>query len=231
MWELFNKHHSSSNTNTDLDNHDNSHHHSFYNQLPQYPYAEWLSLTYHLLWMGGGTNQDKITSTTTKNSKKKKLDLDPVDYFKLPQNKAKEIPISRMHFDRMENLMTMIRGRKVFVLYDPLQSENLYGDVPMITASYQAQVVRNQNQNQNNNKKNKNKDIEITYIRNSSKINMEPHIFHTYSPVNVRAPNYERFPKFKNAKGMICEIEEGDTIYVPSHWWHEVRYLYYDLIF
>lgn len=179
--------------------------------------------------MGGGRNEfpSSSSSSSSVNHQKQKtkklkenIDYDPIKYFKSQSssssnNKKKfnQVPVSRMHFDRMENLMTVLKGKKTFILYDPLQSDNLYGSIPMIGASYDAEIVKNFKINDG---------FKVKFIRNSSKISKEPNNYHTYSPINVRSPNFKKYPKLKNAKGMICEVEEGDTIYVPSHWWHEV---------
>jgi hypothetical protein len=158
----------------------------FLRQLPSYPFAEWLSMKYHLLWLGGGEAEkgDGFPGST----------------------EGLSAPVSRMHYDRLENLMTMVKGKKRFYLYGPDQSSALYGGTPMIQASLQAKIVKNK----------------IIYSRNRSTVQMQPNVYHTYSPVNVRDPNYTKYPLLKDAKGMICDLEEGETLYLPSHWWHEV---------
>ncbi|XP_034951121.1 bifunctional peptidase and arginyl-hydroxylase JMJD5 [Chelonus insularis] len=35
-------------------------------------------------------------------------------------------------------------------------------------------------------------------------------------------PDYEKFPKFKNAKGFMCYLEPGEMLYIPPGWWHHV---------
>lgn len=42
------------------------------------------------------------------------------------------------------------------------------------------------------------------------------------SPVDILAPNLTRFPKFAQASPLVCEIEAGDILFLPSFWWHEV---------
>lgn len=51
---------------------------------------------------------------------------------------------SRMHFDRMENLMSVISGAKTFTLYPPTESTRLYAGGPCISASLSATLTRNQ---------------------------------------------------------------------------------------
>ena len=43
------------------------------------------------------------------------------------------------------------------------------------------------------------------------------------SPVDILKPNYDRFPKFKDARALNCTINEGDVLFMPSFWWHEVQ--------
>lgn len=47
------------------------------------------------------------------------------------------------------------------------------------------------------------------------------------SMVSLRAPDFERFPRFKEALGeaMEAELAPGDAIYIPSLWWHSVQAL------
>lgn len=180
-------------------------------QLPQHPFAEWLSMKYHLLWLGGG-EQESRERVMNRLKEKKSSKKSRKDRAREKIKKGGIVPVSRMHYDRMENLMTMITGRKKFYLYDPSQSNELHGGTPMIQASFKAQLVRNSYNN----------GLSVKYSRDPSTAIIEPNIYHTYSPVNVRYPNHTKHPKLRRAKGIICEITKGDTLYVPSHWWHEV---------
>jgi HSPB1-associated protein 1 len=46
-----------------------------------------------------------------------------------------------------------------------------------------------------------------------------------YSPINVFAPDLERFPEFLNATQHHAELSAGDVLYVPNHWWHHALHV------
>jgi hypothetical protein len=45
------------------------------------------------------------------------------------------------------------------------------------------------------------------------------------SMVDVEKPNFERFPKFREAldHAFVADLEPGDAIYIPALWWHGVK--------
>ncbi|EGD60390.1 pass1 domain protein [Novosphingobium nitrogenifigens DSM 19370] len=47
------------------------------------------------------------------------------------------------------------------------------------------------------------------------------------SLVDIRAPDYERFPRYREAEahGLVAMLEPGDAIYIPTLWWHGVESL------
>jgi len=47
----------------------------------------------------------------------------------------------------------------------------------------------------------------------------------TYSNVDVENPDYEKYPEFKNAQPYVVDLKGGETLFMPSFWWHHVRNL------
>ncbi|XP_038061273.1 hypoxia-inducible factor 1-alpha inhibitor-like [Patiria miniata] len=45
------------------------------------------------------------------------------------------------------------------------------------------------------------------------------------SQVDFDNPDYEKFPKFRNAKGLQAVVGPGDVIYIPMYWWHHIESL------
>jgi len=44
------------------------------------------------------------------------------------------------------------------------------------------------------------------------------------SPIDIEAPNFEKFPLFLFApESMDCTINEGEVLFLPAFWWHEVK--------
>lgn len=46
-----------------------------------------------------------------------------------------------------------------------------------------------------------------------------------YSPVDVEAPDYARFPLFKRAAPLEVMLAPGEILFIPVRWWHYVRAL------
>lgn len=49
--------------------------------------------------------------------------------------------------------------------------------------------------------------------------------FNVHTPVDIARPDYGKFPGLKHVKGMRCVLEPGDTLFIPSGYWHYIRYL------
>ncbi|QSJ20131.1 cupin-like domain-containing protein [Nostoc sp. UHCC 0702] len=46
-----------------------------------------------------------------------------------------------------------------------------------------------------------------------------PHISHLNS---IDKPDFEKFPKFQKAKYTECLLEQGEMLFIPTYWWHQV---------
>lgn len=49
--------------------------------------------------------------------------------------------------------------------------------------------------------------------------------FNVHSTVDVDAPDYEAYPGLNYVKGFTTILEHGDTLFMPSGYWHHIEYL------
>lgn len=49
--------------------------------------------------------------------------------------------------------------------------------------------------------------------------------FERQTQVDIHHPDAEAFPKFREAVALDCRLRQGDTLFIPSNWWHEVETL------
>jgi ribosomal protein L16 Arg81 hydroxylase len=54
--------------------------------------------------------------------------------------------------------------------------------------------------------------------------NLHRYPFTCRSYVDVESPDFERFPGLKDAQGYKVQLEPGDTLYIPSGYWHHFVY-------
>lgn len=137
-------------------------------------------------------------------------------------------PTGRLHFDRFENIMAVVAGRKRFHIFGPDQGENVYAATPLRSATYSfernnaAAAGRAGGKAKAGGKGRVLRSSIGKFYRDPGSVSQDYSDFHTYSPVDVKNPNYTLFPKFKKAKGLICDINRGEMLYLPTDWWHEV---------
>jgi len=43
--------------------------------------------------------------------------------------------------------------------------------------------------------------------------------------IDFSNPDFEKWPALKHAKGWQCELNHGETLYIPEGYWHHMRYL------
>ncbi|MET0540584.1 MAG: cupin-like domain-containing protein, partial [Variovorax sp.] len=61
-----------------------------------------------------------------------------------------------------------------------------------------------------------------------------PRLYNTnavFSPIDLDAPDYDRYPLLRGVKVLEVVVEPGETIYLPLGWWHQVRALDVSLSF
>lgn len=51
--------------------------------------------------------------------------------------------------------------------------------------------------------------------------------FATYAleDYNIAKPDFEKFPALNGIEGIECFLEHGDTLFMPTGWWHYMEYL------
>ena len=147
--------------------------------------------------------------------------------------------VGAIHFDRQENLMAVVRGAKTFNIFDPAQTDHLYGGAPMREAKFEARdsVPGHGHGHGSDGQGTATSTSPGAYpggVRQHGRVRLErlysnvdsttsPNRMGTYSPVNLSAPDLRRFPAFTQARPRTCRVEEGDVLYLPSRWWHEVE--------
>jgi hypothetical protein len=88
--------------------------------------------------------------------------------------------VTQTHRGAPENLYSVVRGQKRFVMWPPSQTRKVY-----------------------------------PYSLFSKLPN--------FSPVDPDVPDFARFPRFRDAQPWVADLRDGDTLFIPSLWWHHVR--------
>lgn len=52
-----------------------------------------------------------------------------------------------------------------------------------------------------------------------------PHALITREDIDFMNPDLEKFPALKKAKGMVTELNHGESLYMPEGYWHQMTYL------
>ncbi|TRO64443.1 cupin-like domain-containing protein [Christiangramia sabulilitoris] len=42
--------------------------------------------------------------------------------------------------------------------------------------------------------------------------------------IDMDNPDFEKYPALARAKGFETRLQHGDALYIPSHWWHFIKY-------
>lgn len=52
-----------------------------------------------------------------------------------------------------------------------------------------------------------------------------PHSVHNLESIDLDAPDFENYPGLKYLDGLEANMEHGDALYMPSGYWHYIKYL------
>jgi len=120
-----------------------------------------------------------------------------------------------IHNDRQENLMAMISGTKVFRLVPPLpeMTDYLYAGMPMRGGSLKFRWTKTVDPATGL--------FKTEFVRDINSLS-EVNPYQSYTAVRIDKPEYERFPKSKKLNVIECHVKQGEILYNPAHWWHEV---------
>ena len=114
-----------------------------------------------------------------------------------------------VHFDENENLHTVVKGTKIFELFHPLDGEALYEASSEYRSGHLLYAF----------------DHERGHRLWRLPLTVAPPSYQPFSPVNISHPDLRRHPRFPAARRLTCRVEAGETMFLPSYWWHEVTSL------
>ncbi|MBS1549015.1 MAG: cupin-like domain-containing protein [Bacteroidetes bacterium] len=52
-----------------------------------------------------------------------------------------------------------------------------------------------------------------------------PYATYALEDYNIVNPDFEKFPALNGVEGIECFLEHGDTLFMPTGWWHWMKYL------
>ncbi|MBL7471963.1 cupin-like domain-containing protein [Robertkochia sediminum] len=52
-----------------------------------------------------------------------------------------------------------------------------------------------------------------------------PHSLISREDIDFDAPDYEKWPALKEARGYVADLEHGDMLYMPEGYWHYMKYV------
>ncbi|TDQ28869.1 cupin-like domain-containing protein [Tenacibaculum caenipelagi] len=70
-----------------------------------------------------------------------------------------------------------------------------------------------------------NKDILLFAPDQTRHLYRVPFSIHNLESIDMDNPDFEKYPALKNAQGIKVEMKHGDALYMPSGYWHYIKYL------
>ena len=108
--------------------------------------------------------------------------------------------LGKLHFDPYDNFLCQLSGKKELTLFEPHNNYNLYeAHIQEAVLGYDAA----------------NDKLSRRSLLDSTSMVM--------SPIDIKKPDFARFSNFTRASPLKCVLEEGDVLFMPSFWWHEVQ--------
>lgn len=120
---------------------------------------------------------------------------------------SEQCTVGPLHYDENENLHAVLRGRKVFELFHPAEgAEQLYDGHKMRSRHFLWRWVNEAMRGE---------------LHSLDPSELQPS-YVPFSPVRIRRPDLHAHPNFARSRRVLCEVGEGDVLFLPSYWWHEV---------
>ena len=108
--------------------------------------------------------------------------------------------LGKLHFDPFDNFLCQLRGNKRLTIFEPHRNHDLY------EAHIQEAMLGY--------------DPKSGKFRNHELLDSTSMVM---SPIDILNPDIDRFSNFTRAKPMECYLNEGDVLFLPAFWWHEVQ--------
>jgi hypothetical protein len=52
-----------------------------------------------------------------------------------------------------------------------------------------------------------------------------PYATYALEDYDIENPDFTKFPALDGVEGIECFLEHGDTLFMPTGWWHWMKYL------
>ncbi|XP_066934010.1 bifunctional peptidase and (3S)-lysyl hydroxylase JMJD7-like [Clytia hemisphaerica] len=108
--------------------------------------------------------------------------------------------LGKLHFDPFDNFLCQLRGNKRLTIFEPHRNYDLYeAHIQEAMLGYNPKSGK---------------------FRNHELLDSTSMVM---SPIDILKPDFDRFSNFTRAKPMECHLNEGDVLFLPAFWWHEVQ--------